>query len=128
MAHIKHGILAAMALVAGFGAVQLALGGDLDPTSRAAQSVDATVNRDAKSDRAGAPSAIAQGQTISVRLDDQASSSILVRIPDSVGEARRSPLKQPERDARQKAVIACEPVVSVLTDIAKQLQPGRCVT
>jgi hypothetical protein len=24
--------------------------------------------------------------------------------------------------------VACEPVVSVLTEIARQLQPGRCVT
>jgi hypothetical protein len=24
--------------------------------------------------------------------------------------------------------VACEPVVSVLTEVAKQLQPGRCVT
>jgi hypothetical protein len=28
----------------------------------------------------------------------------------------------------QKAKVACEPVVSVLTDIAKRLPPGRCVT
>ena len=29
---------------------------------------------------------------------------------------------------RRKATVACEPMVSVLTEVAKQLQPGRCVT
>jgi hypothetical protein len=28
----------------------------------------------------------------------------------------------------QKTAVACEPVVSVLTEVAKLLQPGRCVT
>jgi hypothetical protein len=28
----------------------------------------------------------------------------------------------------QRAAVACEPPVSVLTDVAKLLQPGRCVT
>jgi hypothetical protein len=28
----------------------------------------------------------------------------------------------------RKLTVACEPVVSVLTEVAKQLQPGRCVT
>jgi hypothetical protein len=27
-----------------------------------------------------------------------------------------------------KTAVACEPVVSVLTEVAKLLQPGRCVT
>jgi hypothetical protein len=31
-------------------------------------------------------------------------------------------------EQKAKATVACEPVVSVLTDIAKRLQPGRCVT
>ncbi len=52
-------------------------------------------------------------------------------------------MKKPETDARngpaalpslfksgdrRKATVACEPMVSVLTEVAKQLQPGRCVT
>ena len=28
----------------------------------------------------------------------------------------------------RKTAVACEPVVSVLTEVAKLLQPGRCVT
>jgi hypothetical protein len=28
----------------------------------------------------------------------------------------------------RKNAVACEPVVSVLTEVAKLLQPGRCVT
>jgi hypothetical protein len=27
-----------------------------------------------------------------------------------------------------RTAVACEPVVSVLTEVAKLLQPGRCVT
>ena len=36
----------------------------------------------------------------------------------------RSQAKEPSR----RQMVACEPVVSVLTEVAKQLQPGRCVT
>ena len=28
----------------------------------------------------------------------------------------------------RKAAVACEPPVSVLTEVAKRLEPGRCVT
>jgi hypothetical protein len=28
----------------------------------------------------------------------------------------------------RKATVACEPPVSVLTEVAKRLQPGRCIT
>ena len=34
-------------------------------------------------------------------------------------------LKSP---AASKPTVACEPMVSVLTDVAKQLAPGRCLT
>jgi hypothetical protein len=32
------------------------------------------------------------------------------------------------RSPDSKATAACEPVVSVLTEVAKRLQPGRCIT
>jgi hypothetical protein len=32
------------------------------------------------------------------------------------------------KSGKRKLTVACEPVVSVLTEVAKQLEPGRCVT
>jgi hypothetical protein len=74
-----------------------------------------------------------QSQTISVRLDELSATSILLRLPARFGEeAQDHPAvpglaKQPV-NARKSMVVACEPVVSVLTEVAKQLQPGRCIT
>jgi hypothetical protein len=130
------GILAAVAASLSFGAVQLASGGNLAVAGRdAGQSQDTTnengVNRTAKSDRAGMPRILpGQSQTISVRLDELSATSILIRLPARFGEeAQDHPAvpglaKQPAN--ARKSMVACEPVVSVLTEVAKQLQPGRC--
>jgi hypothetical protein len=134
MAHTGKIIFGAMALVASLGVAQLAVGGDLGELRGAQQSkvvpsVDAAplgINRAAKADR-GALLPSSPGATISVRMADQANSSFLVRIPGASGEARRAPAS-PSRAPAGKSMIACEPMVSVLTDLAKQLQPGRCVT
>jgi hypothetical protein len=132
------GILAAVAASLSFGAVQLASGGDLVAGRDAGQGQGATndngVNRSAKSDRARMPRIMPeQSQTISVRLDELSATSILLRLPARFGEeAQDHPAvpglaKQPV-NARKSMVVACEPVVSVLTEVAKQLQPGRCIT
>ena len=39
----------------------------------------------------------------------------------------RDAVKDAVKDGGRR-MVACEPVVSVLTEIAKTLQPGRCVT
>ncbi len=44
----------------------------------------------------------------------------------SAPEGNAAPAPQQVKD--QRRTIACEPVVSVLTEIAKRLQPGRCIT
>jgi hypothetical protein len=46
--------------------------------------------------------------------------------PGAAPEGNAAPAAQQAKDPRK--TIACEPVVSVLTDIAKHLQPGRCIT
>ena len=58
-----------------------------------------------------------------------ANSSVLVRIP-RLQQARKSAPSAPRliQSEERKAKVACEPMVSVLTEIAKRLQPGRCVT
>jgi hypothetical protein len=125
--------LAAAAVTLTLGAAQFALGRDLSvgqPGSAAAATVaEATINRSAKADRAArAAGPASQSQTISLRLDALSATSVLIRIPVAEparnGVSARSIAKSPDR----KMAVACEPVVSVLTEVAKQLQPGRCVT
>ena len=129
------GILAAVSASVSFGAAQLASGGDLAVAGRDAgqgATNDNGVNRSAKSDRAGMPRILlGQSQTISVRLDELSATSILIRVPARFGEEALDRPAVP-RLAKQpvnarKSMVACEPVVSVLTEVAKQLQPGRCV-
>ena len=67
-----------------------------------------------------------QTQTISIRLEGLSDTSILVRVP-VVREARSNAFV-PSAVKSEDRKVACEPVVSVLTEVAKQLQPGRCVT
>jgi hypothetical protein len=126
MSQIVRGIFGAAAVALTLGAAQLASGGDLTQIGlQSGQSLGQDINRESKSDRAVVARQVEQGQTVSVKLVGQ---TILVRIPsEQLGEARRPPslLKAP---GARKTVFACEPVVSVLTELARQLQPGRCVT
>jgi len=67
-------------------------------------------------------------RTISVQPDGLADTSVLIRVP--VAQAGRSGASAPSwlKSGNGKRTVACEPVVSVLTEVAKLLQPGRCVT
>ena len=123
------GILGASAVVLTSGAVQFASGRDLGLVSQAAVSqvslvpAGSGVNRAAKADRtAGASAAAGRTQTISLRLDGLSDTSVLIRVPVAQAARDTSSAKPGERK------VACEPVVSVLTEVAKQLEPGRCVT
>jgi len=132
MSQMRTGILSAIAVSASFGAVQLASGHDLTSGLRAfaanpaAASAVTGVNRSAKADRTALAAAPATPtQTISIHVDRVADTSVLVRIPRAQA---RNPAPAPAKSEERKATIACEPVVSVLTEIAKRLQPGRCLT
>lgn len=83
------------------------------------------MNRSGKGDRATTAGDLQAGQTFSVTLIGQ---SVLVRVSrdQAEGAAIRTPASSKPALA-PKAIVACEPVVSVLTEVAKQLQPGRCV-
>ncbi|HUO01113.1 MAG TPA: hypothetical protein VMU69_33365 [Bradyrhizobium sp.] len=149
MSQVSKGIFGAIALALTFGAIQLAAGRDLGRAASLAQlsvaqfgplsfasapvpaqsSPSAAVNRAGKSDRvAGVPVSAKRSQTISLRLNGLPDTSVLVRMP-MAHEARnsvpRAPLIKP---AVRKPMEACEPSVSVLTEVAKHLEPGRCVT
>jgi hypothetical protein len=133
------GILGAAAVSLTFGAVQFASGRDLGRVSQAPVlqapvleapvlevsllSAGAGINRAAKADRvAGVSASAARMQTISLQIEGLLDTSVLVRVP--VDHAARDTSFAKPGDRK----VACEPVVSVLTDVAKQLEPGRCVT
>jgi hypothetical protein len=128
MSQTSRAIFAASAVTLTLGVVPLAAGRDL--TGGVFHRLQTTstapaINRATKADRAtvvastGGPT-----RTISLHLDGLTDTSVLVRIP--VAQAGRSAPEwtKPGNDRP----VACEPVVSVLTDIAKRLQAGRCVT
>ena len=133
MSQIIKGIFGALGVTLAFGAVQFASGHDLVGRQTVRQTVslapETGVNRTAKADRvAVVPSAIPT-QTIALRFDSLADTSILVRLP--VVKSDAGPRPTPPRVTKpgvRKTTVACEPVVSVLTEVAKRLEPGRCIT
>ena len=132
MSKIFSGILGVLAVSVSLGAAQYASGSDLVGLARqstaAATVPEAAINRQAKADRANAPANPLQTRTISVSVDSLSETSILVRVPVARKEARTTPPAPGLSKQPVARTVACEPVVSVLTEIAKQLQPGRCVT
>src|ERR1700761_4489410 len=136
MSRLTAGILGAVALSLISGAAQLAFGGDFLPATPAhaqtreplSASVASTsthaVNRSAKGDRAVNGLTSATTRTVSLRFDGFADTTFLLRVPvAAVVPPAASTLAKP-----RKPMVACEPMVSVLAEAAKQLQPGRCVT
>jgi hypothetical protein len=134
MSKIFSGILGTLAVTVSLGAAQYASGSDLVGLARHSTAVattpEATINREAKADRADAPANALQTRTISVSVDGLSDTSILVRVPVARKEASNANAPPVPTVSKQPVVrtVACEPVVSVLTEVAKQLQPGRCVT
>ena len=132
MSKIFSGILGALAVSVSLGAAQYASGSDLVGLARqstaAATAPEAAINRQAKADRANAPANALQTRTISVSVDGLSDTSILVRVPVARKEARNTAPAPAVSKQPVARTVACEPVVSVLTEVAKQLQPGRCVT
>src|ERR1700748_50089 len=112
------GILAALAASLALGAVQFASGHDLTvglatPGDPAAPSI----NRAAKADRATIiPEATRATRTIAIHVEKLPDTSVLVRIPLS-HQARSTPPASLLRSYNSKNAVACEPSVSVLTEI-----------
>ncbi len=137
------GALAASAMLV--GAMQLASGHDLAAAGVPPQASNQAelspavndVNRASKADRAAGVADAAPTQTISIKLAAFTETSFLLRLPLAGTELRERQGASPQgsriitteterRDAKRP--VACEPSVSVLTEIAKRLQPGRCIT
>ena len=131
MSQLSRGIVGAIAVSLTFGAA-LAANRDLGGTQASAVTSEA-INRAAKADRAdGAAGSAAPTRTISLRLDALTATSVLIRLPVTQGngkEARNNvPAPPVAKPQARKTTVACEPPVSVLTEVAKRLEPGRCVT
>ncbi|MBV9564639.1 MAG: hypothetical protein JOY90_29965 [Bradyrhizobium sp.] len=139
MPYARNGILGTIAVGITFGAVQIASGEGLSHrllTATAIASHDAVdgVNRAAKADRA-APAVVTSEatRTLSFHVDRLPATSVVVRVPAQEARGGRTPPAPAAapiviNKEQRKPMMACEPVVSVLSEIAKQLQPGRCVT
>jgi hypothetical protein len=138
MSRLIAGISGALALSLISGAAEFARGRDLaavagnqTPSTQSlslssdSASEGTSVNRGSKADRvaalAGSP---ASTRTVSLKLDAFSDTTFLIRIPVA---ASNPPARAPARPAIRKLMVACEPVVSLLAEAAKQLQPGRCV-
>lgn len=151
MSYMASGILGVVAGSLALGAVHLevAAGNDLlGPMQRGdarlmetlaapqLATVTPNVNRSLKGDRTSA-SQPAEGITISFRVQGVDDTTIMMRVPVGDASDLRKDTGKPSvkpstigngSSGIVKRQIACEPVVSVLTQVSKQLQPGRCVT
>jgi hypothetical protein len=140
MSQIHKVFLGIVAIATTLGAVQLASGHDLADRWQAVADVPSyssnyapshNVNRAGKADRlAEIKPAAVPTRTVSMRLNDLAATSVLLRVPAVIetGTAKPPVLLQNQKKVRNRPTIACEPMVSSLTEVAKLLQPGRCVT
>jgi len=116
------------------GAVQFASGHDLaDRWQAVADKPAHNINRAGKADRiTDIKPGVVPTRTVSMRLNDLANTSVLLRVPAVIETGNAKPpvvlQNQKKPQGRNKPTIACEPMVSSLTEVAKLLQPGRCVT
>jgi hypothetical protein len=145
MSKVLRGSLGAAAIALMLGAVPLAAGRDFSASRPVGQKHKGTaahafnlkgtpahaINRAAKADRtADAAHSGAATQTISLQLSGLSDTSVLVRMPAPAAPMSRSGSSVPSwtKPGAAKPIVACEPVVSALTEVAKLLEPGRCVT
>ena len=137
MSQLSRGIFGAIAVSLTFGAA-LAAGRDLAEIQNPAgnsQVVNTSeaINRAAKADRAdGVVGSAAPTRTISLRqgvlTDTSVLIRVLIRLPVTQEARNNVPAPAVVKPQARKATVACEPPVSVLTEVAKRLEPGRCIT
>jgi hypothetical protein len=138
MIQLASGILGAAAATLAFGTMHLevsARGGPQQQAPAVEQSVAVPqIVRAGKGDRLTAPAVQGQNLTMSFRVPGASDSSVMMRIvlpaggQNAVNPNGNSTTAPADRASTGKRMVACEPSVSVLTTVAKQLQPSRCVT
>lgn len=128
MSQIRKAFLGAVAIILTLGAVQFASGHDLANHWQAlSEQPSQIVNRAGKTGHlADRKLSAVPTKTVSLRLNDLASTSVLLRVPSAQIHAIKPPTLL--RNQSHKPTIACEPMVSSLTEVARLLPPGRCVT
>ncbi|WP_441230407.1 hypothetical protein AB7828_13545 [Tardiphaga sp. 215_C5_N2_1] len=135
MSKVSSLVLGMVAGATMFGAIQYASGNDLRGTLTDSDTAASSgVNRAAKGDRASLiTTQNEQSQTLSFRVQGLSDTSVLLRMgvapvvaPTKNEAVNIRPL--PMNAKPQRAAVGCEPPVSVLSEMAKMLQPGRCVT
>ena len=137
MSQLSRGIFGAVAVSLTFGAALAAGRGLAEIQNPAGNSqvvnTSEAINRAAKADRAdGAVGSAALIRTISLRQDVLTDTSVLIRVlirlPVTQEARNNVPARAVVRPQAKKVTVACEPPVSVLTEVAKRLEPGRCIT
>jgi hypothetical protein len=142
MSQISRVVIGGAVAAVTLGAIQFASGNDLRAVQQGSvqqgsvqqESLSdvSVVNRAGKADRSAVVgSSSSTGPTLLFRVQGLSDTSVLMRMPVATVkvEAFKSVTtpSQPARASR-KSTVACEPPVSMLTEVAKLLQPGRCVT
>jgi hypothetical protein len=123
VSEISKAVLGAIAITLTLGAVQFASGHDLVNRWQAVSEQPSH----GKADRLADPKRFAVPmKTVSLRLNDLADTSVLVRIPSAQARTTKPPMLL--RKQSGKPTLACEPMVSAITEVARLLEPGRCVT
>jgi hypothetical protein len=134
MSQTSRSIIGVAAIALTLGAIPLAAGRDISGGVFSRSPIPAgasagVINRAAKADRAGTVvRSSVPTRTISLQLNGLSATSVLVRMPVAQAARRGAPEPIWTKPGNDKRAVACEPVVSVLTEIAKRLEPGRCVT
>lgn len=130
MSHMFSGLLGASLVALTFGFGQMAIGGDLASgvqTASAAHAIqNSEINRGAKGDRVVASTGARGTPAVVIQVEGLAHTSIAIKPVASAKKEARDNVAV--RTATSKRAVACEPVVSVLTEVARHLDPGRCVT
>jgi hypothetical protein len=149
MAYMASGTLGAAAVILALGAVHIdgaagndglgsAQRGDVSvamPVRNSDDTIVTNVDRSAKGDRDTSVRP-AGGLTLSFKLPSLPETSVMMRVPagESADAVRKVPATtgagkgSSDRSSAGPRPVACEPVVSVLTAVARQLAPGRCIT
>ncbi len=143
MSKMSSLVLGLVSGAAMFGAIQYASGNDLSGSSLRGTLTDRdtaiptasftpAVNRTAKGDRDTTPAKLDAGQTLSFQVHGLTDTSVLLRLAGPAPKVQQdkpaSTNAIPIDTKPRKATVACEPPVSMLTEVARSLQPGRCVT
>jgi hypothetical protein len=143
MFSVQRAVVAAALTVA---AAPFAMGGELpawlvrsgivtaaEPVPLGSDAVN-LVERAGKSDRATVARSSVDSTTFSIQPNSLSNTSVLVRIVNYKSDRRIGPATEKPATRLQPAGKAskprgaCEAVVSMLTEVAKQLAPGRCIT